>query len=228
MYVQPSLRLAQLRKEKHLSQKEAAQHLGISQALLSHYERGIRECNLSFLVRAASFYKVSCDYLLGVSMDKSNVAVDLDQDYSDSNILKGSISAAMARRLLTNSLMLLFDVVEKYNHKELSQHCMDLFALQIYKLYYYMYQAADYPQGYFTLPKEQFPYLTDISLITAEMTIKNIVCNEKWIGSDLQTVSSDVLPTIDHDALEKAYPALAPSFFNVLRNAQLAIDRKKG
>lgn len=54
-----------LRKERGYSQKKAAGDLGISQALLSHYERGIRECGLNFLVRAADYYGVSCDYLLG-------------------------------------------------------------------------------------------------------------------------------------------------------------------
>ena len=54
-----------LRKERGISQKEAAAELKISQALLSHYEKGIRECGLDFVVRAADFYDVSCDYLLG-------------------------------------------------------------------------------------------------------------------------------------------------------------------
>ena len=40
-----------LRKEKGISQKQAAAELGISQALLSHYEKGIRECGLEFLVQ---------------------------------------------------------------------------------------------------------------------------------------------------------------------------------
>lgn len=44
-------RLSALRKEKGISQKEAAAGLGVSQALLSHYENGIRECGLDFLCR---------------------------------------------------------------------------------------------------------------------------------------------------------------------------------
>ena len=44
-----------LRKEKGLSQKQAAADLGVSQALLSHYEKGIRECGLDFLVRTAEY-----------------------------------------------------------------------------------------------------------------------------------------------------------------------------
>ena len=54
-----------LRKERGLSQKQVASDLGISQALLSHYEKGIRECGLDFLVKTAEYYDVSADYLLG-------------------------------------------------------------------------------------------------------------------------------------------------------------------
>ena len=32
-----------LRKERGITQKQAAEDLGVSQALLSHYEKGIRE-----------------------------------------------------------------------------------------------------------------------------------------------------------------------------------------
>ena len=56
-----------IRKERKISQKQAAAALGISQALLSHYEKGIRECGLEFLSRIADYYHVSCDYLLGRS-----------------------------------------------------------------------------------------------------------------------------------------------------------------
>ncbi len=65
-----STRLVELRKEKNLSQKEAATALGVSQALLSHYEKGIRECGLDFLCRASTFYDVSTDYLLGMTGTK--------------------------------------------------------------------------------------------------------------------------------------------------------------
>ena len=42
--------LTLLRKEQGFSQKKVAEDLGISQALLSHYEKGIRECGLNFVV----------------------------------------------------------------------------------------------------------------------------------------------------------------------------------
>ena len=69
--------LSLLRKEKGISQKEAANQLGVSQALLSHYEKGIRECGLDFLVRAADFYGVSADYLLGRSADPEGMTLNV-------------------------------------------------------------------------------------------------------------------------------------------------------
>ena len=47
--------ISYLRKEKGISQKQASSDLGISQALLSHYEKGIRECGLDFVVKVADY-----------------------------------------------------------------------------------------------------------------------------------------------------------------------------
>ena len=57
--------ISELRKKKGVSQKQAALDLGISHALLSHYEKGIRECGLDFLITLSIYYDVSVDYLLG-------------------------------------------------------------------------------------------------------------------------------------------------------------------
>ena len=48
----------------NISQRQAAQDLRISQALLSHYENGAREPGLAFVCRACDYYGVSADYLL--------------------------------------------------------------------------------------------------------------------------------------------------------------------
>jgi transcriptional regulator with XRE-family HTH domain len=57
--------LSSLRREKGLSQRCAAAELGISQALLSHYENNAREPKLEFVVKACDYYGVTADYILG-------------------------------------------------------------------------------------------------------------------------------------------------------------------
>ncbi len=61
--------LSALRREKNISQRQAAAELGISQALLSHYENGAREPGLNFVCRACDYYGVTADYMLCRSND---------------------------------------------------------------------------------------------------------------------------------------------------------------
>lgn len=94
-------RLTEERKKKKISQKQAAKDLGISQALLSHYENGVRECGLSFVVKAANYYGVSCDYLLGnsrstIKIDSTRKIDDIPEDetMSSQTIVRAALSIA--------------------------------------------------------------------------------------------------------------------------------------
>ena len=82
-------RLSSLRKERKMSQKETAAALGISQALLSHYEKGIRECGLGFVIKAAEFYGVTCDYLLGKNTGRHGYTdlLNFDTPLSDDGLM---------------------------------------------------------------------------------------------------------------------------------------------
>ncbi len=59
--------LKKLRKEKHVSQEDAAKELQISVRSYARYEGGEREPNLSILWRMADLFDVSIDYLVGRS-----------------------------------------------------------------------------------------------------------------------------------------------------------------
>ena len=65
--------LSLLRKERGVSQRVAAADLGVSQALLSHYENGAREPGLYFVCRVCDYYNVTADYLLGRSPNPDGV-----------------------------------------------------------------------------------------------------------------------------------------------------------
>ena len=95
--------LSLLRKEKGISQKQAAVKLGVSQSLLSHYEKGIRECGLLFVLKAAEFYGVSCDYLLGRSPDRKGTTITIDMTRLPSknrNVIRKNISRRLLKSLL--------------------------------------------------------------------------------------------------------------------------------
>ncbi len=90
--------LTQLRKERKISQKKAAEDLGISQALLSHYEKGIRECGLQFVIRCSEYYGVTTDYLLGVSESRNGINgnyFSLILPESDGNVISEATKTLM-------------------------------------------------------------------------------------------------------------------------------------
>ena len=97
--------LALLRQEKGISQRKAAKELGISQALLSHYENGIREPGLAFVKKACDYYHVSADYLLGRTLDRDGGMIDAESLYDSSDekgTLRGSIAATLQKKMLVN------------------------------------------------------------------------------------------------------------------------------
>lgn len=58
-------RLHMSRTACHLSRKQVASRIGVSESMVGFYENGQRQPSLSNLIKLASLYKVSTDYLLG-------------------------------------------------------------------------------------------------------------------------------------------------------------------
>lgn len=104
----PSI-LTQLRREKGISQKAAAAQLGTSQALLSHYENGVRECGLDFVVRAARFYGVTCDYLLGNSTSRDGLPA-----YSEEELTCNAHLGQITTSIILNSVNCLLTQTENW------------------------------------------------------------------------------------------------------------------
>lgn len=58
------MRLKELRKNKGISQEQAAHDLGISLRGYQNYEYGLREPNIAMILKLAEYYNVTTDYLL--------------------------------------------------------------------------------------------------------------------------------------------------------------------
>ena len=63
-------RAKQLRDEHNLSTRMLAEELNVSNALISFYENCKREPTLSVMKSYAQYFKVSLDYLVGLSDNK--------------------------------------------------------------------------------------------------------------------------------------------------------------
>lgn len=68
-------RLKTLREDRGINQQRLAVELNVSQAMISKYELGLSEPDISTIKRIAAFFGVSTDYLLEVSNDKTGISV---------------------------------------------------------------------------------------------------------------------------------------------------------
>ena len=71
MIIELSVRLRQLRLDKQLRQEQVARLVGVSKGAISAYETDIRQPSYDILIRLANLYRVSVDYLLGRTDDRT-------------------------------------------------------------------------------------------------------------------------------------------------------------
>ena len=64
-------RIRELREDSDLSQKDLAEYLQVHQTTYSSYELGKLGVTADVLVKLAQFYKVSADYILGLTDSKT-------------------------------------------------------------------------------------------------------------------------------------------------------------
>lgn len=147
--------ITQQRKMRKLSQKQVAADLGISQALLSHYEKGIRECGLDFVVKIADYYNVSCDVLLGRS-PADNTA---QKSFAGDNI-----------ETVKNTAQSLLYACKSTGDDELEKEIFDFIMLNFYKLFRMINERND--NSIFSIPQIPAENLADSVIMNLSASIK--------------------------------------------------------
>ena len=69
-YLRLTFYLRFLRKNKKITQKELAEHLGISDHTISRYEANAKNINVIYLAKFAKYFDISIDYLGGKTIKK--------------------------------------------------------------------------------------------------------------------------------------------------------------
>ena len=223
--------LTLLRKEKGISQKTAASHLGISQALLSHYEKGIRECGLDFLVRTANYYGVSCDYLLGRSPDRNGTTLTVEDipepdAVGKENVMHGSILPVLNKKLIANSMNILFDLLQKSKNKALIQEVSSFLMLAVYRVFRIVYSANPKNQnGLFTVPKQVASHYAAAAMAVSEANAAAVASGDALEGQEpLKEVEA---LAITSESLNQTYPMFASSLMNLIQNSESKITKEK-
>ncbi|MEG0692848.1 MAG: helix-turn-helix domain-containing protein [Oscillospiraceae bacterium] len=217
--------LTLLRKERGISQKQAAAELNISQALLSHYEKGIRECGLEFVVRTADFYNVSCDYLLGRSPERTGAKLSFEDipeadAHGKENTLKGSILPTLNKKLIFNTLNIVFDMLLNINDKELTTEMSNFLNLSVYRAFRVLYGInPKNEQTLFTVPP---------ALAKPKALASMVVCEANATLRTIEMKTSSAITDklyISTETLAKDYPLFSSSLLNLIKNSENVLNK---
>lgn len=213
-----------LRKERGLSQKKAAEELEISQALLSHYEKGIRECGLDFVVKTADFYGVSCDYLLGRSPSRTGETIAIeDIPESDASVKENSGAISLLpilnKKLISNSLNIIYSLLQECNHKGLTIELSSYLSGSVYKAFRTLYSAnPKNPQGMFAASPKLYLGLTNAMQNINEAHALCLSTGDdigEWKGLDREKA-----PALSPEILSEKFPLFSSSLFNLVQNTE--------
>ncbi len=224
-------RMTLLRKECGLSQKQVAQKLEISQALLSHYEKGIRECGLDFLMKAADFYNVSCDYLLGRSPDRSGMLLTVEDIPEPDAIgkeshMKGSVLPILNKKLIANSLNILFDLLSKSESKELVSNISQYLMTAVYKMFRITYNANPKNQNImFNVPEQAYRGYCNAAMDIAEERARALSSGAPL--ADQAPITNVEALAVTTESLSNKYPLFATSLLNLIQNTESRVYNQK-
>ena len=217
--------LTLLRKEKGVSQRSVAKDLGISQALLSHYENGIREPGLAFVVKACDYYHVSADFILGRTLSREGNMLTEQEILSAAepgNILQGSVLATLQSKLLSGAIGVLFGLLGKLNDRGAINTAAGYLGSAVYQLYRHLYRTAGANEAYFSLD----PAACSMGTAEADMKLFEIQYTRSLRALAAKKAE---FPDLSAEALSAAYPGQNQSLTQVLSttDARLAALTEK-
>ena len=212
--------LSLLRRERGVSQRTAANDLGISQALLSHYENGIREPGLSFVVKACDYYRVSADFILGRTLSREGSMLTSEEILNAAepgNVLQGSVMATLQSKLLSGAIGVLFGLLGKLEDKAAVNAAAAYLGSAVYQLYRHLYRAAGENEAYFAL---------DAAACTMGMADADMKLSENRYARCLQAQVEEkaAFPDLTPEALTAAYPGRCQSMTQVLSSADARLN----
>lgn len=223
-----------LRKERGYSQKKAAGDLEISQALLSHYEKGIRECGLDFVVKIADYYGVSCDYLLGRTPHRSGATISVEDipepdSAGKENVMHGKSSSLLPvlnKKLIANSLNIIYGTLQKCGSKSLTAEVSAYLNLAVYKIFRMLYSAnSKNPQGLFSVPLKQSSGRSSAAQEIAFCNASCLLSGEKMEGMD--PVDKNIGLASSPEKIAAEYPLFSSSLFNLIQSSENRMGGKK-
>ena len=142
------------------------------------------------------------------------------------SIYHGSVLPTFNKKLISNSLNILFDKLNACPDKGLVGEISAFLMLGVYKMFRLLYNAGPKnAASLFSVKKNVYSGYSDAAMHVAEANVKAILAGEDvGLGAPLKDTSAFAMTT---ESLSADYPLYATSLFNLIRTSEARIDGRE-
>lgn len=204
--------LSFLRKEKGLSQKKVATDLEISQGLLSHYEKGIRECGLDFLSKVADYFNVSTDYLLGRTVNPMGLYSEIKEiDLEESQVNISNTYCLISKKVNGDTNALIYSLLSDLNSKKLNKHISEYLNSAQYVAFRKLFNICCNDDD------EMFSIPLDIAEVFSQASMNVNLAKISKLTSEYKDKNKNQLSS---KIIAQKHPNCYSSLYNLIRNTE--------
>ena len=141
-------------------------------------------------------------------------------DKMKDNIYHGSVLPTMYKKLIENSLDILYDKLQESRDKQLVVGVSSYLMLAVYKMFRLLYEASPKNvSGMFRVGSARWDRSADAAMSMAEGDLAAALTGEDGTRDSLEPATL----ALSTDQLARDYPRHATSLFNLVKNAEEAM-----
>ena len=178
------------------------------------------------MVRIADYYGVSCDYLLGRSADRTGAVLTADDipnpDKMKDNVYHGSVLPTMNKKLISNSLNVLYAKVGQCHNKALVTEISTYLMMSVYKMFRLLYTSGPHnAASMFSIREGQWQGYADAVMRMAETNVSILLSGDSVRGSEGLTDPAPLAMTTE--SLTREFPLYTSSLLNLVKTSETHI-----
>ena len=216
-------RLRALRDERHLRQADMAEVLQIT---LVHYQRmeygkvNVPSLTLCFL---ADYFSVTTDYLLGRSAERNGMMLSAEDlpnpEKMKDNVYHGSVLPTMNKKLISNSLNVLYAKIGQCHSKALTTEVSAYLMTAVAKMFRLLYSAESHnAPSMFSVDARRWPGYSDAVMHSAQANVEALLAGEALPGGE--GVADPSCLAMTTESLTREYPLYTPSLLNLVKTSE--------
>ena len=179
--------------------------------------------SLALVGAGCDYYNVSADFLLGRTLSRDGTTIiEPDELYDASGendtSMRGSVLAMLSKKLLVNSIGLLFDLLGKVGSRRVIRAACAYLSTAVYNLFRLLHRAPGTNNpGFFSVSSTRF---------AAGLTDADMSCSRAEFAEALESHARNKgeFPPMNNDDLARDYPVLHQSLLQIVHHTGARVN----